>query len=108
MTPQYFSRQFKARTGQTFYRSLTAVRLRHAKEDLVESDVPLLRLALENGFPNLESFYRYFQEDTGQTPQEWRTAHQTGDGCPAQLAGLEEVVDGLTLPVPARPFRTRR
>ena len=107
MTPQYFSRQFKARTGQTFYRSLTAVRLRHAKEDLVESDVPLLRLALENGFPNLESFYRYFQEDTGQTPQEWRTAHQTGDGCPAQLAGLEEVVDGLTLPVPAQTIQNK-
>ena len=28
MTPQYFSRQFKAQTGQNFYRSLTAVRLR--------------------------------------------------------------------------------
>lgn len=75
MTPQYFSRQFRAQTGQTFYRSLTAVRLRHAKQELMKSDAPLLHIALGNGFANLESFYRYFQEDTGKTPQEWRAAH---------------------------------
>lgn len=84
-----------------------AGRLRHAKEDLAERDAPLLRMALENGFPNLESFYRYFQEDTGQTPQEWRMAHQAGPG-PAQLAGLEEVVEGLSLPAPAQETQDKR
>lgn len=80
MAPQYFSRQFRKQTGQAFYHSLIAVRLRHAKQDMLESDAPLLRLALSNGFANLESFYRYFQEDTGKAPQEWREEkRQTND-----------------------------
>lgn len=76
MAPQYFSRQFRKETGQTFYHRLIAVRLRHAKQDMLESDAPLLRLAMSNGFANLESFYRYFQEDTGKTPQEWRAENR--------------------------------
>ena len=61
MAPQYFSRQFRKQTGQTFYHSLIAVRLRHAKQDMLESDTPLLRLALSNGFANLESFTGIFR-----------------------------------------------
>lgn len=67
----------------------------------------MLRLALENGFPNLQSFCRYFQGDTGQSPQEWRMAHQAGPG-PAQLAGLEEVVEGLSLPASAQETQYKR
>lgn len=98
MTPQYFSRQFKSQTGQTFYRSLTAVRLRHAKQDLDETDLPLLRVAMDNGFANLESFYRFFQEDVGQSPQEWRAACQKEADNPAQLKGLMEWVGDLARP----------
>lgn len=94
MTPQYFSRQFKTQTGQTFYRSLTAVRLRHARQELAESDAPLLRLALGNGFANLESFYHYFQEDAGCTPQEWRAAHRD-EAAPGRQKDLQALVDGL-------------
>lgn len=98
MTPQYFSRQFKSQTGQTFYRSLTAVRLRHAKQDLAETDLPLLRVAMDNGFANLESFYRFFQEDVGQSPQEWRATCQKEADNPAQLKGLMEWVGDLARP----------
>lgn len=94
MTPQYFSRQFKTQTGQTFYRSLTAVRLRHARQELAESDAPLLRLALGNGFANLESFYHYFQEDAGCTPQEWRAAHRD-ETATGRQKDLQALVDGL-------------
>ena len=100
MTPQYFSRQFKAQTGQNFYRSLTAVRLRRAKQDLAETDTPLLRLALDNGFANLESFYHYFQEDTGQTPQAWRAEHRRAETA-AALPVLRELVGSLHLEAPA-------
>ena len=100
MTPQYFSRQFKAQTGQNFYRSMTAVRLRRAKQDLAETDTPLLRLALDNGFANLESFYHYFQEDTGQTPQAWRAEHRRAETA-AALPVLRELVGSLHLEAPA-------
>lgn len=96
MTPEYFSRQFKREMGQTFYRTLTAVRLRHAKQALAETDVPLLRLALDNGFANLESFYRYFQQDTGQTPQAWRAANRRRVGV-EDATGLTEVLGSLQL-----------
>lgn len=100
MAPQYFSRQFRKQTGQTFYHSLIAVRLRHAKQDMLESDTPLLRLALSNGFANLESFYRYFQEDTGKTPQEWREEkRQTNDL--RQIPEIQELVSSVLQEEPA-------
>lgn len=100
MAPQYFSRQFRKQTGQAFYHSLIVVRLRHAKQDMLESDAPLLRLALSNGFANLESFYRYFQEDTGKAPQEWREEkRQTNDL--RQIPEIQELVSSVLQEEPA-------
>lgn len=94
MAPQYFSRQFRKETGQTFYHRLIAVRLRHAKQDMLESDAPLLRLAMSNGFANLESFYRYFQEDTGKTPQEWRAENRKKND-PGQIPEIQELMGNI-------------
>lgn len=75
MTPQYFSKYFKANVGTTYYRYLSAIRLEHATEALLQSNSNLLHVALDSGFPNAESFYRYFQEAYEMTPQEYRKKH---------------------------------
>ncbi len=72
MSPQYFSREFKTQMGQTYYKYLSGVRLRHARQDLEETDRTLLHIAMDNGFPNMDSFHRYFQQAYGQAPLDYR------------------------------------
>lgn len=72
MTSQYFSKYFKKHMNQTYYRYLSGVRLRHALEDLLTSDRTLLQIALDNGFPNAESFHSYFLKTYGMSPAEYR------------------------------------
>lgn len=77
MSPQYFSRKFKAQLGQTYYHYLSGVRLSHAEQDLAGTENTLLHIALDNGFPNMESFHRYFVASYGQTPLDYRAACQS-------------------------------
>lgn len=72
MTPPAFSRFFKKEMGITFYQYLSAVRLEHAVEDLTGSDKNLLHVALDNGFPNAESFHNYFTKAFAVSPQQYR------------------------------------
>lgn len=76
MTSQYFSKYFKKHMGKTYYRYLSGVRLRHAVEDLLTSDRTLLQIALDNGFPNAESFHSYFLKTYDMTPAEYREKEQ--------------------------------
>ncbi|MCF0115878.1 MAG: helix-turn-helix domain-containing protein [Erysipelotrichaceae bacterium] len=76
MTPQYFSKFFKESVGSTYYKYLSSIRLEHAMKALLTTDANLHHVALDNGFPNAESFYRCFQEAYQTTPQEYRKIHQ--------------------------------
>ena len=73
MAPQYFSRQFRKQTGQAFYHSLIAVRLRHAKQDMLES---LIRLGGELGTIDIEMQVRtldLYLEQMEQKMEDMRT-----------------------------------
>lgn len=72
MAPPSFSRFFKKQMGITFYQYLSKVRLEHAVDDLLQTDKNLLHVALDNGFPNAESFNRFFSEAFGLSPQKYR------------------------------------
>lgn len=52
------------------------MRLSYALEDLVSGDGTILKIAINNGFPNVASFNRELREAYGMTPTEYRTAHQ--------------------------------
>jgi xylan 1,4-beta-xylosidase len=56
------SKFFKKQTGKTFSQYLNEIRLAHAVNELVHSDKPITRVALDNGFPNLAAFNRVFNE----------------------------------------------
>jgi xylan 1,4-beta-xylosidase len=68
----YLSKYFKKQTGKTFSQFLNEIRLAHAVNELVNTDKPITRIALDNGFPNLASFNRVFNESYQLKPVEYR------------------------------------
>lgn len=75
MTPQYFSRYFKEKNKTTFYNYLSHIRLEHAVHDLMISNKSLLHLALDHGFPNIDSFNTLFKKVYMDTPSNYRKKH---------------------------------
>lgn len=61
MTPQYFSKLFKEKMGHTFLKYLRSVQLEYALKDLVNTNKSVLSVSLDNGFPNVNSFYSQMQ-----------------------------------------------
>ncbi len=72
MSPTYFSRFFKKTTGETFYSYLGRMRLYHAVNDLVNSDLSVTDVALNNGFANVKSFIELFKKEYNTTPLKYR------------------------------------
>lgn len=71
-TPQYFSRLFKRCTGRTFLEHLTALRLEHARSDLLYSDRLVKEIARENGFSDDKSFILAFKKVYTVTPLQYK------------------------------------
>jgi xylan 1,4-beta-xylosidase len=68
----YLSKYFKKQTGKTFSQFLNEIRLAHAVNELVNSNKPITRIALDNGFPNLAAFNRVFNESYQIKPVDYR------------------------------------
>ncbi|WHY69038.1 helix-turn-helix domain-containing protein [Neobacillus sp. SuZ13] len=68
----YLSKFFKKQTGKTFSQYVNEIRLAHAVNELVNSNKPITRIALDNGFPNLAAFNRVFNENYQLKPVEYR------------------------------------
>ena len=68
-TPSYFSRFFKETVGVNYYSYLNYVRVHHAAQMLLTTDVALTECALSNGFPNVKSFISMFKRIHGCTPR---------------------------------------
>ena len=66
----HFSRLFRQYTDTTFYKYLNQKRIAHAKQLLLDNDLPVLEIAFQCGFSNLSSFLRMFKLLTGYTPSE--------------------------------------
>jgi AraC-like DNA-binding protein len=68
----YFTRFFKQRTGQSFYSFLSAIRISHAKEMLLKTDLQIIDIARNCGFSSLSTFFRVFKTESGYTPSQYR------------------------------------
>ncbi|MBU7591268.1 GH39 family glycosyl hydrolase [Metabacillus halosaccharovorans] len=73
----YLSKFFKKQTGKTFSQYLNEIRLAHAVNELLNTDKPITRIALDNGFPNLSAFNRVFNEKHHTKPAEYRKKMST-------------------------------
>jgi AraC-like DNA-binding protein len=72
MSRFHFARVFKRQTGRSFHAYLTMVRLSHAKELLLKSDLSMRAVASQSGFASLPTFHRIFKADTGCSPASFR------------------------------------
>ena len=72
----HFSRLFRQYTDTTFYKYLNQKRIAHAKQLLLDNDLPVLEIAFQCGFSNLSSFLRMFKLLTGYTPSELRKMYR--------------------------------
>ena len=75
MTPQGFSRFFRATTGRTFVSFVNVMRIMEACRLLVNTDEDIIDIAFKCGYANLSNFNRRFAELKNTTPREYRAQH---------------------------------
>ena len=78
MTPQYFSKFFKRKTGRGFLNYLTELRLKKVVYALVDTDDSLIKIALDNGFANAKSLNVAFKKKYNDTPSNFRKGQKAG------------------------------
>ncbi|WP_160689650.1 helix-turn-helix domain-containing protein [Clostridium sp. C2-6-12] len=79
LSPQYFAKYFKEKTGTTFLKYLNNVRLNHALNDLNNPKNTITKVALDNGFPNITSFTKVFYEKYNINPTKYRKKLENRD-----------------------------
>jgi AraC-like DNA-binding protein len=77
--PSYLSESIKAHLGQTFTAFLKELRIRHACNLLISTDMPITSVALEVGFGSYSTFCRLFHRAKGMPPVEYRKNKTGGD-----------------------------
>lgn len=72
LSQSHLSSQFKARTGTSYVKYVTALRMDKAKKLLRTTDQSVSSVAVMVGYPNTTNFYRHFQKHTKTTPAIYR------------------------------------
>lgn len=68
----YLSRFFKKNYGMGFVEYLTNIRLYHAVDDLLYTNISITHVAYNNGFTNAAVFNKAFKKAYGETPSAFR------------------------------------
>lgn len=71
-SPKYISNLIKARTGKSYTDYLTDLRISHAVELLVRTNMEIKEIAASVGYEDQQYFHRIFKKKTGQTPTQYR------------------------------------
>lgn len=72
MSSYYLSKIFKKETGVNFVTYLTERKIEIAKDMLVNTDVPIINIALDLSYHEPNYFSKVFKKSTGMTPTEYR------------------------------------
>ncbi len=72
LSASYFSVAFKASFGLPPHAYVMKCRVEHAKELILDTDLPLCEIALNAGLADQAHLCRVFKRFTGMTPSAWR------------------------------------
>lgn len=79
LSKEHLSRTFKTYMDTTFKKYLTSIRVHHAYQMLVDSDLSILQIALDNGFSDARAFSSAFYAYYGETPLKYRKSIKEPD-----------------------------
>lgn len=68
----YISKLFKEKTGLNFLDYYDKLRVEHTYYDLLETQTPILSIALKHGFANNQSYIRAYKKLNGELPSDAR------------------------------------
>lgn len=71
--PSYLSRLYKLKTGENIGRRISRLRIEHAKRLLREGDESISVIAQQVGVDSTKYFISMFKNETGLTPQQYRS-----------------------------------
>lgn len=74
--PAYFSSLFKKETGKNFMEYVMELRIQHAKQYLIQTDLTVDDIAKEVGYTDIKYFSKLFKKLTGLNPSEFRKLYQ--------------------------------
>ncbi|WNS78640.1 AraC family transcriptional regulator [Domibacillus sp. DTU_2020_1001157_1_SI_ALB_TIR_016] len=72
LSPEYLSRFFMRYTGMTVLNYINAIRLEKSFPELMNTDHPIIQIALNHGFPNEKSYNRVFKAAYNITAYQYR------------------------------------
>ncbi len=72
VSPQYLSKLFREKSGETFIEYMTRLRMEEAKRLLMESGVKVYEVASQVGYSQWKHFSRVFRKYTGYSPSEYK------------------------------------
>lgn len=78
LSPSYFSRLFRQRTGRTFSDYVTRLRVEHAKRLLCSPELDMAEIAAQSGFYDQSHLTHAFKSVTGVTPGAFRRRRLRG------------------------------
>ncbi|MBP1754786.1 MAG: hypothetical protein H6Q59_1184 [Firmicutes bacterium] len=76
LSPSYFSHFFKVNMGVSFFNYLTGVRMNHAVNDLITTNLTMEQIAANNGFANSRYFVDCFKKKYDVLPKQYRKEHK--------------------------------
>jgi len=89
MSPNHFSTVFSQEAGKTFIEYLTQIRIRRAKQLLLQSDMKCSDITYEAGYSDPHYFSFIFKKHTGFSPREFRAAQKIGS--PQKIGSLLKI-----------------
>ena len=99
MSPQYFSKYFKKKTGESFFQYLQKIRLERALKSLLYGNDSILQIALDNGFANPKAFSAAFAKQYQDTPSAYRKRYGSAIAYESNIDNEEneEKIDGAII-----------
>lgn len=77
LSDAYLSKYIKRHFGMNFLEYLNSYRLNNAVDDLLYLDIPITRVALENGFASVSTFNKVFKQRYKLTPSAYKAKHRS-------------------------------